>query len=102
MIKDSEEFKQMIYNLMIGAFDLEHYPIEESQYVTNEYEDGEFCSKAYEEVYNANCRICGRLGVDIDEDTDVELIINNLLDIGKYLSMKMYDYGVFFSSPSIK
>lgn len=89
MIKGSEEFKEMIYNLMIGAFDLEHYPIEESQYVANEYEEGEFCSKAYEEVYNANCRICERLGVDIDEDKDVELIINNLLDIGKYLSMKM-------------
>ena len=51
MIKGSEEFKEMIYNLMIGAFDLEHYPIEESQYVANEYEEGEFCSKAYEEVY---------------------------------------------------
>ena len=102
MIKGNEEFKEKIYNLMIGAFDLEHYPIKESQYGVNEYEDGEFCSKAYEEVYNANCRICERLGVDIDEDKDVELIINNLLDIGKYLSMKMYDYGVFFSSPSIK
>lgn len=102
MIKGNEEFKEKIYNLMIGAFDLEHYPIEESEYVANEYEEGEFCRKAYEEVYNANCRICERLGVDIDEDKDVELIINNLLDIGKYLSMKMYDYGVFFSSPSIK
>lgn len=102
MNKVSEEFKEMIYNLMIGAFDLENYPIKESQYVANEYEEGEFCSKAYEEVYNANCRICERLGVDIDEDKDVELIINNLLDIGKYLSMKMYDYGIFFSSPSIK
>lgn len=33
MIKGSEEFKEMIYNLMIGAFDLEHYPIEESQLI---------------------------------------------------------------------
>ena len=73
MIKGSEEFQELIYNSMIGAFDLEHYPIEESQYVANEYEEGEFCSKAYEEVYNANCRICERLGVDIDEDKDVEL-----------------------------
>ena len=102
MIKGSEEFKEIIYNLMIGAFDLEHYPIEESQYVSNEYEEEKFCYKAYQEIYNANCHICERLGVDIDEDNDVELIINNLLDIGKYLSMKMYDYGVFFSSPSIK
>lgn len=92
---DTEKFKEKIYHLMIGAFDLEHYPIQESQ-----YEEGKFCDKAYAEVYNANRRICERLGVD--EDKDVELIISNLIDIGKHLSMKMYDYGVFFSSPSIK
>lgn len=98
MSNDTEKFKEKIYNLMIGAFDLEHYPIQESQFVANEYEEGKFCEKAYEEVYNANRRICERLGTD----EDVELIISNLIDIGKHLSMKMYDYGVFFSSPSIK
>lgn len=100
MSNDTEKFKEKIYNLMIGAFDLEHYPIQESQFVANEYEEGKFCEKAYEEVHNANRRICERLGTD--EDKDVELIISNLIDIGKHLSMKMYDYGVFFSSPSIK
>lgn len=54
----------------------------------------------YEEVYKANRRICERLGVE--EDKEVELTISNLINIGKHLSMKMYDYGVFFSSPSIK
>ena len=68
--------------------------------VENEYEEGKFCDKAYKEVYYASRRICERLGVD--EDRDVELIINNLIDIGQHLSMKMYDYGVFFSSPSIR
>lgn len=72
---------------MIGAFDLEHEPIQESQYVANEYEEGKFCGKAYKEVYHAKQRICGRLGAD--EDKDVELIINNLIDIGQHLSMKM-------------
>lgn len=100
MSNDTEKFKEKIYHLMIGAFDLQHCPIQESQYVANEYEEGKFCEKAYEEVFNANCRICERLGVDADRD--VELIINNLMDIGEHLSMKMYDYGVFFSSPSIK
>lgn len=97
---NSEEFKERVYCLMVGAFDLERYPIRESNYVANEYEEGKFCEKAYKEVYNANRRICQRLGVD--EDRDVELIVSNLIDIGKYLSMKMYDYGVLFSSPSIK
>ena len=54
----------------------------------------------YKEVYDANRRICERLWVE--EDRDVELIIGNLLKIGEYQSMKMYDYGVFFSLPSIK
>lgn len=100
MNENTEEFKKKIYHLMIGAFDLEHYPIKESEYVENEYKEGSFCDKAYQEVFDAKCRICERLG--IDEDKDIELIINNLLDIGKHLAIKMYDYGVFFSSPSIK
>lgn len=100
MNHEIEDFKEKIYYLMTGAFDLEHYPIQESLYVANEYEEGKFCEKIYEEVFYANRRICERLGVD--EDKDVELIINNLIDICKHLSMKMYDYGVFFSSPSIK
>lgn len=100
MSNDTEKFKEKIYHLMIGAFDLEHNPIQGSQHVANEYEKGKYCEKAYEEIFNANRRICERLGVN--EDKDVELIINNLIDIGKHLSMKMYDYGVFFSSPLIK
>ena len=28
---------------------------------------------------------------------DVEIIINNLLDMGRYQSMKMYNYGAFFT-----
>lgn len=100
MTNETEQFKEMLYYLMIGAFDLENYPMAESQYVENEYEEGNFCAIAYEEVFNAKLRICERLG--IDEDNDVEIIINNLLDIGRHLSMKMYDYGVFFSSHPIK
>lgn len=35
------------------------------------------------------------------EDRDVEIIINNLLDIGRHLSLKMYDYGYFFASNKV-
>lgn len=31
------------------------------------------------------------------EDREVEIIINSLLDIGRYQSMKMFDYGAFFA-----
>ncbi|MDE6908563.1 MAG: hypothetical protein K2P21_10455 [Lachnospiraceae bacterium] len=86
------EEKQRIFQLMNGTWDLEKYPVPEAGMVENEFEEGSVCSILYEEVYNANRRICERLGVE--EDRDVELIIGNLLKIGEYQSMRMYDYGV--------
>jgi len=38
----------------------------------------------------------GRVGVN--EDEDVELIIDNLLQIGKHLSLKMFRYGIALSA----
>ena len=42
-------------------------------------------------------RICQRLHETSGEDRDVEIIINNLLDMGRYQSMKMFNYGAFFA-----
>lgn len=99
MTKDKEEFKCMIYELVIGARNSEIYPIKESEEVVNEFEIGKYCSNAYEEVYKANQTICKRLNVD--EDEDVECIISNLLGIAKYLSLKMYDYGEYYAKKTI-
>lgn len=99
MKKEENEFKKTIFELMNGLLNLESYPVTESKYVANEFEEGKFCDIAYEEVYNANRRLCQRLGVE--EDQDIETIINNLLDISEYLCYKMYDYGSFFS-PSMR
>ena len=41
--------------------------------------------------------ICQRLHEQSCEDRDVEIIINNLLDMGRYQSMKMFSYGAFFT-----
>lgn len=95
-----ERFKKIIYELMSGSWDLEEYPVFEGEYVRNEFSAGLFCDEAYEKVRLANSRLCERLGVQ--EDPDIEMIISNLLNIGEYLAMKMYDYGVFFSLPSTK
>ena len=76
MDKQSSDFKTLIFDLANGSLDLEHFPVEESKYyVENEYEEGK----------------------PDTEDRDIEIIIDNLLTIGKYLSMKMYDYGWFFA-----
>lgn len=98
MDKNSQEFKNLIYDLANGSLDLEHFPVPESKYVENEYEEGKLCSRLYSEMCDAYARICVRLGKPDQEDRDVEIIIDNLLGIGKHLSMKMYDYGYFFAT----
>lgn len=95
MKTNNEDFKQLIYDLMNGSRNLKEYPVIESRYVENEYEQNKFCNRAYEEIYNANQRLCRRLNAE--EDTDVKCIISNLLDIQSYLCMKMYDYAVYFT-----
>lgn len=97
MDKSSKEFKQLVYDLMNGSLDLEHYPVEESKYVENEYEDGKFCAKLYNEVFDINRRLCERLGIGDGEDEDVEGIINALFDIQRHMCMKMYEYGWLFA-----
>lgn len=98
MERKSNEFKNLIYDLANGSLDLEHFPVEECKYVENEYGEGKLCSKLYSEVLEAYERICMRLGKSNQEDRDVEIIINNLLEIGRCLSMKMYDYGCLFTT----
>ena len=79
-----EEFKTIIYNLMNGHYDLDKFVCEESSVVEDE-------------LLTAYGRICQRLHEPSGEDRDVEIIINNLLDMGRYQSMKMFDYGAFFA-----
>lgn len=95
MKTNREDFKQMIYDLMNGSWNLKEYPVPESKYVENEFVNNRFCNQAYEEIYNSNKNLCRRLNVE--EDMDVECIISNFLDIQSYLCMKMYDYGVLFA-----
>lgn len=89
------EFKELIYYLMIGAIDLDKFPYKESDEVVNEYSSDKECEKAYDQVYNAKCRICERFKTD--EDEDVECIISNLSLITRHLCMKMYEYGGYYA-----
>ena len=92
-----EEFKTMIYDLMNGHYDLDKFDCEESSVVENEFAEGRYCEKLYSEMLAAYGRICQRLHEPSGEDRDVEIIINNLLDMGRYQSMKMFNYGAFFT-----
>ena len=92
-----EEFKTMIYDLMNGHYDLDKFVCEESSVVEDEFAEGKYCEKLYSEMLTAYGRICQRLHEPSGEDRDVEIIINNLLDMGRYQSMKMFSYGAFFA-----
>ena len=90
--KQYTESKELIYNLMNGTYDLDRYPVPASQIVENEFEEGKTCADCYRKVFDANQRLCERLGTG--EDSDIECIINNMYDIAHVLCLKMFDYGV--------
>jgi hypothetical protein len=86
-----DELKERVYYLMNGFYNLSEHTIPGSEIVSNEFADGQPCAELYQKAYDANRRICERLGVD--EDSDVEELVNTLLDIAKILAKKMFDYG---------
>ena len=92
---DREKWKDTVYELMSGDYDLENYPIEESLLIANEFEDGAFCEQIYQEVCMARQRLYSRMGISRDED--MEQIVADMLLICRHLAMKMYDYGEKFA-----
>lgn len=60
--------------------------------VENAFADGFRCEELYRQIYEANQRLCARLG-KIDEDADVERIISNFLEMNRILCLEMYRYG---------
>lgn len=95
-VKD-EKFKTKIYDLMNGSYNFEEHPVAESSLVKDEFTEGEYCEKLYSQMLEAYERVCRKLGKPDTEDKDMEIIISNLLSIGRYQSMKMFDYGIFFT-----
>ena len=69
--------------------------------VPNIFAEGMPCEQLYEEVYNANRRLCERLG-GLDEDKDVELIVFNLLKIADIQSIEMFRCGWKFAKEGIE
>lgn len=95
MERTSKEFKWMIYDLMNGLMVAEECDEGVRKLVKNEFEEGSRCERLMEDVSRASHRICQRLGVE--EDQDLSLIVTSLMQMGEYLGMKMYDYGVMMT-----
>ncbi len=94
---DSVTFKERIYSLINGDYDLTVYPVPESAVVKNEFEEGCFCFATYFQILDAYSRLCERLQVEEWSDDDVEAVIRSLMAIGQYQAMRMFEYGVFFA-----
>lgn len=62
--------------------------------ITNAFAEGTHCTRLYEEIYQANQRLCERLGTQ--EDQDVELLIDNFFEIMREISIRMFRYGQRF------
>lgn len=82
---------ELIYNL-INGFICDDISIPLEFEIINEFEEGKECDRISGEVYQAQCRLAGKLGDD-DEDEDVEALINGMNNLTKIIALKMYEYG---------
>lgn len=84
-----------VYEAVLGAYaDEADYVIQNVQ-IKNEFVEGQPSSEAYKRVYEANRRLCERLGVD--EDPDVEMIIDGMFEITRIVGEKMFEYGAVYA-----
>ena len=88
----AEKFVDIVYDLLNGTRLRQPGDPE----VENLFAIGRECEQLYSQVYDANLRLCARLGNE--EDTDVETIVNSLLRICELTGKRMYRYGAEFSS----
>ncbi|MCD8367950.1 MAG: hypothetical protein LUC48_08030 [Clostridiales bacterium] len=96
----AEALSGLVYELVTGSINLEEFPVKESQYVDNEYEEGKPCEKLYNQVYALKVKINEQLGEE--ENKDVENLIDALQEIERILCLKMYDYGRFFALKEVQ
>lgn len=89
-----ETIKELVYDLMNGSISPEENPGWDSGVVENEFAEGKPCERYYRAVFEANQRICSRLGVE--EDRDVECIISSMLEIVRIQAFRMFDYGILY------
>lgn len=101
-VEDQQEFEQSP-NAKIAvqyavAYQYEH--MEEADHhgvvIPDEFCEGSFCSRLYEEIAKRKKKICEKL--QVDEDLDLEHIINCMEDFTRYMSMKKYEYGALMGT----
>ena len=84
-----DTFAERVYDSLNGLL------INPMTSVENAFAEGSYCDIKYSEVYDAYENLRAKLNVEDDED--VEVIINNMMDIQRYIGLKMFEYGIKFS-----
>ena len=82
-----DKIAEMVYNRLLGHTLLET----QAYHVENLFEEGSHCDALYQDIYDANRRICQRLGVE--EDRDIQTIIDSFWEITKLVGEQMYRHG---------
>ena len=77
----------LVYDLVTGS----RIPQVDDPEVENLFAVGRECEQLYNEVYNANLRLCKQLNVE--EHADVEILVNSMLRICALVGKRMYRYG---------
>ena len=60
--------------------------------VENAFEIGGYCDQEYSRMRHAYERLLDRLGV-VDEDPDLDIMVETLENITRYVSKVMFEYG---------
>ena len=84
-----ENFIEDVYYSLTGNL------IEPVAGVEDTFAEGTLCAKSYQNIYDANIRLCKRLHV-LNEDQDIEIMIHSFFEIQRELCLKMYEYGAKF------
>ncbi len=94
------EFRELVYELVCGNLELDDKAAQKYSMIKDEFREGSECTLAYNRMLDAYSRICLRQQEPEWEDPDVEIIINELMDMGKRIALKMFDYGILFGGQS--
>lgn len=82
-----DKIAQAVYDRLLG-----HLALQRSGFdVEDLFAEGAPGDRLYEQIYQANLRLCEKLGVQ--EDADLQSIIDNFWMITALVGEKMYQYG---------
>ena len=85
---DYETVAEVVYDILMGNR-MEHPSIIP---VENLFEEGSTCDRLYSDIFDANQRLCRRLGAQ-GEDEDVEIIIGSFFSLMRIVGERMFYYG---------